>query len=92
MRVGSWRPRDISLGGKNPTDTNFASIGNQVAFINTIKYFQQCLGALASTITDEERPAVKKENEKTRFCQKNLMHVWRKIRSGFLSICQQEKA
>ena len=55
MRVGSWRARDISLGGKNPTDTNFANIGNQVAFINTIKYFQQCLGALASTITDEER-------------------------------------
>ena len=60
MKTGSQRTRDISIGCKDPTDTNFANIGNQVAFIDTIKYFLQSLGTLADTMTDEERLAVKK--------------------------------
>ena len=43
VRTGSWRTRDISMGGENPTTINFANIGNQFVFINTIKYFQQRL-------------------------------------------------
>ena len=39
-RASVWKIRDITIGGKNPTDINFASIGNQVQVINTIKYFQ----------------------------------------------------
>ena len=50
--------------GKNPTDINFAHIGNQVVFINSIKYFQQSLATLASTMTDEEKLPVKKECKK----------------------------
>ena len=46
LRAGVWRRRDISIGGKNPTDVIFASIGNQVMFLDTIKYFQQSLEAL----------------------------------------------
>ena len=48
MRVGTWRTRDISIGGKNFTDINFANIRNQVAFIDTTKYFQQSLAVLAN--------------------------------------------
>ena len=40
LRVRVWRTRDICIGGKNPTDINFANVGNQVMFLNTIKYFQ----------------------------------------------------
>ena len=35
-----WETTDISIGGKNPTDVNFAIIKYQVRFIITIKYFQ----------------------------------------------------
>ena len=63
-RAGSWRSRYISIGGKNRTNTNFANIGNQVAFIDTITYFQQSLAVPASTMTDEERAAVKREGKK----------------------------
>ena len=49
LRSGGWRTRDITIGGKNPTNKNFASIGNQVQFIDTIKYFQQSVGGLASS-------------------------------------------
>ena len=34
-----WRTRDTSIGGKNSTDINFANLGNQVMFLDTIKYF-----------------------------------------------------
>ena len=60
MKTDSQRTRDISIGFKDPTDTNFANIGNQVAFIDTIKHFLQSLGTLAGIMTDEERLTVKK--------------------------------
>ena len=52
LRNGVWKTRDIVIGGKNPTDINFASIGDQVQFLDTIKYFQQSLGALAGSLTE----------------------------------------
>ena len=64
IRAGSWHTRDIGIGGKNPTDINFAHIGNQVVFIDTVKYFQQSLATLADTMSDEERLAVRKECRK----------------------------
>ena len=41
IRAGSWRTRDISIGGRNPTSINFANIGNKVTFIDKIKYFSR---------------------------------------------------
>lgn len=61
MRASSWRTRDISIGGKNFTDINFANTGNQVAFIDAIKYFQQVLAIPVNTTTDEERERIKNE-------------------------------
>ena len=52
LRAGFWKTRDISIGGKNPTNINFTNIGNQVIFTDTIKYFQQSLGKVASSLTD----------------------------------------
>ena len=72
IKAGSWRTRDISIGGKNTTDINFARIANQVIFIDTIKYFQQSLATLASTMTDKEKLAVKTECEKFILKDENL--------------------
>lgn len=44
--------------GKNPTDINFANISNQVQFIDTIKYFQQSLAALANRMTSSEKSEI----------------------------------
>ena len=52
------------MGGKNPSDTNFASIGNQIQFVNTIKYFQQSLAALANNLSEKEKNAIYRECEK----------------------------
>ena len=39
IRPSVWETSDISTGGRNPTDVNFAIIKNQVRFVNTVKYF-----------------------------------------------------
>ena len=66
LRAGTWKTQDINIGGRNPSDINFASIGTQIQFINTIKYFQQSLAALANSLTDKEKKAIYEE------CQKSL--------------------
>ena len=60
IRPSVWETSDIAIGGKNPTNVNFANIKSQVKFIDTIKYFQQSLGNLADSMTDEEKRNVRK--------------------------------
>ena len=60
IRPSVWETSDIAIGGKNPTNVNFANIKSQVKFIDTIKYFQQSLGNLADSMTDEEKHNVRK--------------------------------
>lgn len=60
IRPSVWETTEIAIGGRNPTDVNFAIIRNQVRFIDTVKYFQQSLGSLADSMTDEERENVRK--------------------------------
>ena len=50
LRVSVWQTRDILMGGKNLIDIKFTTIGNQVRFIDTTKYFQPSLGGLASKL------------------------------------------
>ena len=69
IRAGVWRAKDFNIGGKNSTNIGFAGIGDQVMFIDTIKYFEQSLGALASNLTDNEKEANCKERKK--FIEKN---------------------
>ena len=54
LHLGSLRTRNITIGGTNLLDINFANIANQVKLIDTIKYYQQSLAVLAGTMTDQE--------------------------------------
>ena len=74
LRASVWETRDIIIGGENPTDINFAHIGNQVQFIDTIKYFQQSLGALASSLTSSEKESIYKECE-TYLLKDNILSI-----------------
>ena len=59
LRAGVWRTRDIKMGGKNPININFANISNQIMFLDTRKCFQQSLGPIAATTTDNEKLAIR---------------------------------
>ena len=62
--LGGWRTTNLSIGGKNLSNINLASISDQVKFIDTYKYYQQSLSVLASTMNDQKRLSVRKECEK----------------------------
>ena len=94
MRAGVWRTKDISIGGKNPTNVSFASIGNQV-FLDRIKYFQQSLASLVNSLTDDKRmPSIKNiENVSAKINRflENLISVPKKTRSGYSSTYRVKK-
>ena len=50
LRAAVWKTRDITIRGTNPTNISFTIIGNQVIFIDPLKYFQQGLQTLASNL------------------------------------------
>ena len=58
LRAGVWKTKDIVIGGKNPTDINFA-----IQFLDTIKYFQQSLGSLARSLTSSAKNAMYDESK-----------------------------
>ena len=60
IRLSVWQTTDFNIGGKNPTDINFMTTGNQIRFIDTIKYFRQSLGNLAESLTDSEKTEIQK--------------------------------
>ena len=64
LRAGVWRTRDIKIGDKNPTNINFVNVGNQIMFLDTIKYFKESLGSLAASMTYNEKLAIRRECEK----------------------------
>ena len=73
LRLSFWESTDINIGGKNPTSINFAIIQNQVRFIDMIKYYQQSLASLASSMTDIERANIRKNCR--RFLAEKLMFL-----------------
>ena len=95
LRSGIWRTRDITIAGKNPTDISFATIGKQIQFLDTIKYFQQSLAALASSLTDKEKGAIYKECEKyllsDPILSKRFLLCTKDEKSGCLIVCHQVK-
>ena len=73
LRLSVCETTDINIGGKNPTDVNFAIIRNQVRFIDTVKYYQQSLASLTSSMTDIEKENVRKNCG--RFLAKKLIFL-----------------
>ena len=60
-RATTWYTKDINIGGTDLTNINFANIGSETKFINTLKYYQKSLGQLAGTLPVDEKLAVKKQ-------------------------------
>ena len=73
LKAGVWETTEIFIGGKNPTDINFAIVQNQVRFIGTVKYYQQSLVSLAANMTDIEKENVRKGCRK--FLAEKLMFL-----------------
>ena len=71
-----WGTKDFSVGGTNLTNVNYANIPNQIKIIDTLKYYQTTLAALASTTDNEEKQNIKAAAEE--FIKKHIYFgkVW----------------
>ena len=60
FRSSVWGTNDLKMGGTNLTNVNFASVGEQVKIIDTLKYYQTSLSALTSTADEKEKAEIRK--------------------------------
>ena len=58
-RASAWSSKDLNFGGNNLTNINFGNTGSEIKFVSTLKYYQKCLGELASTLTEGEKQSVR---------------------------------
>ena len=54
IRLCVWRTKQLYIGGTNLTNVQYANIGLQVKFIDTMKYYQQSLSSLAKSADENE--------------------------------------
>ena len=79
-----WRTKNIAIGSSNLTNVQYANIGTQVKFIDTIKYYQQSLASLAANVDDTD-----KQNIRTS-CQKFILRRPNYAQS-FANLSDEEK-
>ena len=60
FRSSVWGTNDLNMGGTNLTNVNFASVGEQVKIIDTLKYYQTSLSALTSTADEKGKAEIRK--------------------------------
>ena len=63
----------LNIGGTNLTIANFGNKSDQIRLIDSLKFYQRSLGELSSTLTNEEKIAVKKLAEK---CLNEHFYFW----------------
>ena len=64
IRLCVWRTKSLNIGSSNLANVQYANIGNQVKFMDTIKYYQQSLSSLASNADSLEKQNIKNSCEK----------------------------
>ena len=61
--ASAWYSKQLNIGGNNLTQISFSNITGEIKFIDSLKYYQKSLSELASTVSDEERAAIRKLTE-----------------------------
>ena len=62
--ASAWCSKELNIGGNSLTQANYGNIGGKIKLIDSLKLYQRSLGELYSTLTEEEKNAVKKLTEK----------------------------
>ena len=85
FRAPVWKTKNITMAGNNITNLNFMSIGLEVKFIDSLKYYQQSLANLTATLTDNEKIAVRNLTIQFLESHSHFSNIWK-----YLSDHQQE--
>ena len=57
--ASAWCSKSLNIAGNNLTHINFNNIAEEIKFIDSLKFYQKSLPELASTLSVEEKIAVK---------------------------------
>ena len=71
-----WKAKPSSIGESMLTNKNYANLGNQVKYIDTLKCYQKCFAELATSMNEEERFTVKKVTEQFSHSHHYFKNVW----------------
>ena len=63
--ASAWCLKELNIGGNNLTRANYVNISSEIKLIDSLKFYQRSLGELSSTLTPEEKTAVKNLAEKS---------------------------
>ena len=69
IRLCVWLTKQLNLGGNNLTNVQYANIGSQIKFTDTIKYYQQSLSSLAKSANENKKTNIR--NSCQRFIETN---------------------
>ena len=58
--ASAWCSKALNIGGTNLTQANYGNISSEIRLIDSLKFYQRSLGELSSTLTAEEKIAIKK--------------------------------
>ena len=61
--ASAWCSKAVNIGGTNLIHANFGNITGEIKLIDSLKFYQKSLGELSSTLTSDEKIAVKKLTE-----------------------------
>ena len=78
--------KELNIGGNSLTQANYGNISGQIKLIASLKFYQRSLCELSSTLTEEEKNAVKKLTEKLLNQHFYFCTIW-----PYLSIQKKDK-
>ena len=76
-----WRTKQLNIVGKNLTNVQYATIGDKVKFIDTMKYYPQSLASAALSTNKLEKSIIRES------CQK----IFEKKFKSFESLTNENK-
>ena len=80
--ASAWCSKELNIAGNNLTHANFGNINNEIKFIDSLKFYQRSLSELSSTLTEQEKIAVKSLAEKFLNEHYYFSAVWAYLSSG----------
>ena len=84
--ASAWCSKALNIGVTNLTQANYGHISSETRLIDSLKFYQKTLGELSSTLTAEDKIAVKTLAEKCLNEHFYFSTVW-----PYLSLKKKEK-
>ena len=74
--AAAWCTKEVNNGVNHLTRANYGNINDEINLIDSLRFYQKSLSQLSSTMTNQEKTAVKNVAEKFLNCHYYFSTVW----------------